>query len=304
MGLVLLVEIIAFSILDTDHRETPLRAVTLVVNGHVYPLRVMSVRTDEILKESGFSLGLEDEVIPPAATTVGDRGVIFVWRPRHVRVLVDEKIKEFPTHAKTVAGIIEEQQIPVGLQDIVSPPREAHIFSGLSLTITRVDEYESTEKRLVPFSEITRENASLAYGKTRLIQEGRSGEEEVRKRTRTENGRPVQETIIKRKRVRDPISRIVEKGTKIAIGALQEGPASWYRFRGGLTAASTRFPKGTFVRVRNQENGKFVIVQITDYGPSTVTGRAIDLEADAFARLSILSKGIISVRIEEILADA
>ena len=46
-------------------------------------------------------------------------------------------------------------------------------------------------------------------------------------------------------------------------------------------------------------NGKSVIVRIADRGPF-VDGRIIDLSADAFAQISSLGSGVVSVEVQKI----
>jgi len=78
------------------------------------------------------------------------------------------------------------------------------------------------------------------------------------------------------------------------------GRASWYVYKSGNYAASPDFPKGSKLRVHNMENGKFVDVEINDYGPERqkFPDRVIDLEKNAFARIASLGAGIIDVYIE------
>jgi rare lipoprotein A (peptidoglycan hydrolase) len=52
--------------------------------------------------------------------------------------------------------------------------------------------------------------------------------------------------------------------------------------------------------VTNQENGKQIIVQVNDYGPDPGTGKIIDLDKVAFAKLASIGQGVIEVKIEEI----
>jgi len=52
-----------------------------------------------------------------------------------------------------------------------------------------------------------------------------------------------------------------------------------------MTAAHKKLPFGTLVKVTNEANGKFVIVEITDRGPF-VKGREIDLSKKAFKAIS------------------
>lgn len=52
-----------------------------------------------------------------------------------------------------------------------------------------------------------------------------------------------------------------------------------------LTAAHKKLPFGTRVKVTNEVNGKFVVVEITDRGPF-VKGREIDLSRKAFMTIA------------------
>jgi rare lipoprotein A len=83
------------------------------------------------------------------------------------------------------------------------------------------------------------------------------------------------------------------------------GLASWYgpgfhgnltasgeRFNSqALTAASTRLPYGSLVRVRNQDNGRSVVVRINDYGP-VVPGRILDLSKGSFSKIASSGQGL------------
>lgn len=83
-------------------------------------------------------------------------------------------------------------------------------------------------------------------------------------------------------------------------GTLTVGQASWYAYKGGNYAASPDFPKGSILRVTNRENGKFVDVEVNDYGPdrSLHPDRPIDLDKTAFAAIAPLWQGVIPVKVE------
>lgn len=74
------------------------------------------------------------------------------------------------------------------------------------------------------------------------------------------------------------------------------GTATWYRFGNGLTAASTQFPKGTHLRVVADATGKYVDIEINDYGPTAETGVNLDLNKPAFLKLAPLGAGRVNVR--------
>jgi rare lipoprotein A len=91
---------------------------------------------------------------------------------------------------------------------------------------------------------------------------------------------------------------------------VQEGYASWYgkRFHGRktasgeafnkhkYTAASRDFPIGTYLLVKNLENGKEVVVFVNDRGPSK-RKRIIDLSRSAAEKLGMLRKGVAKVQV-------
>ena len=89
------------------------------------------------------------------------------------------------------------------------------------------------------------------------------------------------------------------------------GKASWYGrdFHGGATASGLNYdmytftaahrtlPMGTVVRVTDQENGKSVMVCVTDRGPF-VRGRIIDLSFAAAQQLDLGTRGVGKVELE------
>ena len=96
-----------------------------------------------------------------------------------------------------------------------------------------------------------------------------------------------------------------------AVGTTEVGVASWYGhpYHGRpaasgeiydmekLTAAHRTLDFGTWVNVRNLENGKSVKVRINDRGPF-VEGRVIDLSRAAARAIDMLGNGTARVRVE------
>lgn len=97
----------------------------------------------------------------------------------------------------------------------------------------------------------------------------------------------------------------------------ERGIASWYgkKFHGrrtssgepydmyGMTAAHRTLPLPAYVRVRNLENGRTVVVRVNDRGPF-LHNRVIDLSYSAAARLGMLGKGTAMVEVESLSAAA
>lgn len=66
-----------------------------------------------------------------------------------------------------------------------------------------------------------------------------------------------------------------------------------------LTAAHRNLPFGTRLRVTSMNNGRSVVVEVTDRGPF-VPGREIDLSLGAARALSMVQEGVTRVRLERL----
>lgn len=96
-----------------------------------------------------------------------------------------------------------------------------------------------------------------------------------------------------------------------ADGFVEEGLASWYgaKFHGyktsngetfdmyRISAAHTRLPLPTWVRVTNLENNKSIVVRVNDRGPFHAD-RIIDLSYAAAVKLDMARQGTARVRVE------
>lgn len=95
-----------------------------------------------------------------------------------------------------------------------------------------------------------------------------------------------------------------------SIGYTETGKASWYgkKFHGRPTssgeifdmyrksAAHKTLPLGTYVRVDNLRNNKYIVLRINDRGPF-VKGRIIDLSYAAAKEIGLVGPGVAEVRV-------
>jgi rare lipoprotein A len=108
-------------------------------------------------------------------------------------------------------------------------------------------------------------------------------------------------------------TRPVRPQAVLPDGFIQEGIASYYgsdhhgrRTASGtvfnehqLTAAHRTLPFGTQVRVTNLDNGRHIVLVVTDRGPFR-KGRVIDVTSRAARDLGFLRAGVARVRVEAI----
>ena len=69
---------------------------------------------------------------------------------------------------------------------------------------------------------------------------------------------------------------------------------------GKATCASWVFPLGTYVRVTNIQDGKFVVCRVNDRGPDKSLNRVVDLTKSSFEKIANPEVGLLYVRINPI----
>ncbi len=103
------------------------------------------------------------------------------------------------------------------------------------------------------------------------------------------------------------------KVATVATPRAKRGTASWYsrsdpsinlRTANGeifndtrMTCASWHFAFNTSLKITNLANGKSVICRVNDRGPAKRLGRIVDLSRSAFARISSLNDGLLTVSV-------
>lgn len=271
---------------------------------------------NSMLSNKSIAIYPEDRLgfFPDPALGIGSQ--IVIKRANQVAVNDAGIEKTYRTWTNKVGDFLSEKNIPIGENDLINLAKDQNFSQLLAINdrsvvardsreksspvvaeiaITRVAITEIKGKEDIGFKTITKEDASLERGVTRIEQEGKKGVKEFTYEVRRENGVEVNRKLLKTEITREPIDKIVIKGTKVVVYG--NGGATWYGLIGGMTAAHNSLPKGTMVHVVNLANGKSVNVKIVDRG---IQGSAIiDLSADAFRQLAPLGQGVIQVRLEK-----
>ena len=111
----------------------------------------------------------------------------------------------------------------------------------------------------------------------------------------------------------EPISTFQDAPTRIERNPFFYGIASWYSEKDAfmnkytangevfedskLTCASWDFEFGTWLEVKNLNNGKSIVCRVNDRGPSKRLHRVIDLTKTAFRKIADPQKGLVWVSV-------
>ncbi len=256
--------------------------------------------------------------VPRAMVRVGGgatlaRGEHVVLRtPHDVVVTVDGTQTPVPhSTALTVGELLGAWKVTVGPRDEVLPAADARLASGMAIQVVRVADDQVVEDQVIPFQLQYRDDASLAAGHTRTIQEGRNGLAHVISNVVRQDGVIKEWHEASRVVVQEPVTRILARGTKRsgsqvppappATGAggayIQSGTATWYQSHAGPgSCAHLTLPFGTVLKLV-ASNGRTAQCRVGDRGPEAWTGNIIDLNPDVFQQLAPLGTGKIFVKV-------
>ncbi len=277
------------------------KKVEIVENGVI----VLGVRTEaktvgEFVEQSKIELNQDDKIYPERDVKLVGGTRIMIQKSIPIKIEVDGGKIEKNIFGRTVREAVRESGVKLNPSDQVEPALDSLIYNDLKIVITRIEHKEIVETEKIDFETVEKKDKDLRWRTKKVKQKGEKGEREIRYLVTYKNGEEVKRKKLSSKVIKKPVPEIVVVGTKIKVGKVQRGRASWYAYTGKMAAASTTFPKGTWLRVTAVNSGKQVFVQVNDYGPDPGTGKILDLDKVAFKKLAPLGTGVIEVKVEEI----
>lgn len=195
------------------------RAVTLTV---VTPQGEQTFQTSALtvaqaLSESGFSLGVNDLVNPPAETAITDSMTVIYYPARDFVISVGDNTINIRSAAGTVGAALAEAGIPlIGLDTSFPLELEALPEDG-QIRVTRVYESINIAMESIPFDKEVVDSVDVAFGEEEITQPGVDGIALVRTRIHYEDGHEVSRETEDKTILREPQKQIVASGTKIVL---------------------------------------------------------------------------------------
>ena len=154
---------------------------------------------------------------------------VTVKQKYNVTVTVDGATKTIYTGDATVDGILRNGGIELHEADLVEPARDTQITEPTNITVTRVTTTQKKQTQAVAYTTETRDASDLEAGKTRVAQKGVNGVEEVTLEYTYHDGKQVACVQLSSSTVKEPVTEIVERGTKQPSVATTSGTLSYSR---------------------------------------------------------------------------
>ena len=192
-----------------------IKKVDIVVEGKEISVNTSKKTVSEVLEEKNISLGKSDDINIPVDSPLEDNMKIEIKRAIPVAINYGGNILEINTTKKTVKELLDSLKLDYKL-DKVSPSLNDKIKSGTEINIVKVDEKIDTINEPIPYKTVTKNNIKIDKGKEITVQDGQEGIKEIKIKKVYENGKLLASEIIEEKVAKEPINKIVEKGTKEA----------------------------------------------------------------------------------------
>lgn len=214
--------------------------VEIAVDGSTKSLITLKKTVAEALAEAQVTLGPADEIAPAVVDRLEKQQKIVVTRAIPVQIAVDGGKNDLLTTRKTVKAVLEQAGVTLGHLDKIKPAIEGEITSGLVIEITRVKEDLTTQRVSIPFATLKRDDETLEFGLSKVVQTGVNGIKELKYRVTFENNKKTKSVLVSSKVIKEPVSKIVSYGT---AGTISRGGQT-LRFKKAYEMTATAYDPG------------------------------------------------------------
>ena len=194
--------------------QSSAKLITIVDDNQVSQYETEAQNVQELLQQLEITLGEKDTVEPAVDTEITDNMEITIerWKPT-VSLSVDGEIKTQETKAQTVDEFLKSLGINLQEGDEITPSSETSITDGLQIEVRTKEIKTEVEDRPMGYSTKVVETADMAYGETKVSQEGKNGLKTVTIQREYLGGELVNENVLDVIVKEEPVEEIVLKGT-------------------------------------------------------------------------------------------
>lgn len=224
----------------------------------------------EIIRQAGFALS--DNDVYSVNSPENSVKEIEIIRAFDMKVIDGGEEKTVSAVSGTVAEALENAGIalPSG-EDQINVGLNAEVEENMTIRIDRVKYVTDTKTKVISYKTVTKKDASLDSGKTKVSVEGVNGEKKITTTRKYVNGK-LKDTKSTEKVTKKAVNKVVLKGTKKKQSA-QKAPAKT------MTASVNTSGKTVTVNGREISYSKVLTGTGTAYtarrGARTATGKAV-----------------------------
>lgn len=196
---------------------------------YIYPKKKVFVKTEEeenvlyteknvnvaeLLEENDIVVSEKYLVSIPLEEKVSDGMVIEIIPKKQVIIkIAGAETTAYATPGMLVADFLQENNLVLGENDLISVPITDKITEDVHIEITRISYAMREETQAIPFSTEKRANSSMKKGISKVLQNGQNGEKHVVFKATITNGVETKRDILEETVIKKPVTKIIEYGT-------------------------------------------------------------------------------------------
>ncbi len=194
-----------------------LSKVTIKLDGGEKVITSNANTLEELLLKENITLEEGAYISHPLDVEIVDNMTIVIKNPKIYTIAADNVLYDIKSTHNTVKSILSDNSIQLGEKDFTNPSLEEVVSPGSTIEIYKVEEILESYDEIIPFEKIVNKNPKMDIGTSKTIQEGKEGLKKVIIKKELINGKVNSTEIVGEEIISEPVSEIVERGTKDII---------------------------------------------------------------------------------------
>ncbi len=268
----------------TSLRVALRRAVPIHIDDDGLPLTAYTTSdtVGQALRAQDIVLYLGDQVNPGLDRRISAGMHIYIQRSRPVEIVLDGRSIRTRTREKTVAGVLAQMGVALIGKDYLNLRDDEPVVDGLLIGVVRVREEIALEQDVTPFETVWRPDKEMELDQRRLDQEGEEGLTKRRIRILYEDSREVQRVMEDEWLERQPQTKIISYGTRIAPRLVDTPGGRLSYWRKMRVLATSYSPATSGVSPDNPHYGQTSLGLQAGKGVIAVDPTVINLRAEMY----------------------
>lgn len=180
----------------------------------------------DALKSLGIEVGENDIVsLPLSAPLSKDMNISVVQRVKVILCANGEEKEILMPKSYTVQDVLNHMRVNLGEDDSVSEDVSSKIYDGMKIEVGNIKFEEVVRTETIEREVVVNTSSSMNEGETKVLEEGKDGQHELKIKQKIQNGEVVDEEILSDTIIFEPVAKVMVKGTKKVASAPAAEPA-------------------------------------------------------------------------------
>lgn len=200
--------------------------VTILNGTKKCTVRITEGTVSDALKSLGIEVGENDIVSLPLNTPLSkDLDISVVQRVRVTLCANGEEKEILMPKSYTVKDVLNHMRVNLGEDDSVSEDVSSKIYDGMKIEVGNIKFKEIVKTEAIEREVVINNSSLMNEGETKVLEEGRDGQHELKVRQKIKNGEVVDEEILSDTIISEPVAKVMVKGTKKVVSNPVSEPA-------------------------------------------------------------------------------